>query len=118
MLAALAGTEGVATASALAVTALLVVLTTPAIGHRVLRRPVVDSRVVTGALCIYLLLGLSFAFVFGLVNVAEEGTFFTDAGEQEAVDFLYFSLITLTTTGYGDLRPAAPWDACWRRRRP
>ena len=103
VLAALAGTESLAVASSRAVTTLLVVLTAPAIGRRVLRRPVVDARVVSGALCIYLLLGLSFAFLFGLLDVAEAGTFFTVAGEQEAVDFLYFSLITLTTTGYGDL---------------
>ena len=73
VLAALAGTEAVAAASTAAVTALLVVLTAPAIGRRVLRRPVVDSRVVSGALCIYLLLGLTFAFVFALVDVVEAG---------------------------------------------
>ena len=95
-----------AVASSRAVTTLLVVLTAPAIGRRVLRRPVVDALVVSGALCIYLLLGLSFAFLFALLDVAEAGTFFTVAGEQEAVDFLYFSLITLTTTGYGDLAAA------------
>ncbi|HEX2517368.1 MAG TPA: potassium channel family protein [Chloroflexota bacterium] len=98
-----AGTEAVAEASAVAVSALLVVATTPAIAQRVLRRPVVDAPTVSGALCIYLLLGLFFAYVFGLVNLVQEGTFFTAAGEEELVDFLYFSLVTLTTTGYGDL---------------
>ena len=77
-----AGTEAVAEAGAVAVSALLVVATTPAIAQRVLRRPVVDAPTVSGALCIYLLLGLFFAYVFGLVNLVEEGTFFTAAGRR------------------------------------
>jgi Ion channel len=103
VLASQAGTEAVAEASAIGVSALLMVATAPAIAHRVLRRPVVDAPMVSGALCLYLLLGLFFGFVFALVNVVEEGTFFTAAGEEAPVDFLYFSLVTLTTTGYGDL---------------
>jgi len=54
-------------------------------------------------LCIYLLLGLAFSYVFGLVGSLEDANFFTAGQDENQSDFLYFSFTTITTTGYGDL---------------
>ena len=62
----------------------------------------IDLTTVGGALCIYLLGGLFFAYVFAIVGWFDE-PFFAQVDEPEAVDFVYFSFVTLTTTGYGDL---------------
>lgn len=67
-----------------------------------------DERTVTirtmfGVLCIYLLIGSFFAFVFGVIDEATSSHFFSTILDADASDFLYFSFATLTTVGYGDL---------------
>jgi voltage-gated potassium channel Kch len=57
-------------------------------------------------LCLYLLLGMAFAFLYAVLDDVATRSFFahgingTPAGTPN--DFLYFSLVTMTTTGYGD----------------
>jgi hypothetical protein len=58
---------------------------------------------VLGALCVYLLGGLLFAYLFFLIDVHDQGHFFVQATNPPNADFLYFSMVTLTTLGYGDL---------------
>jgi hypothetical protein len=58
-----------------------------------------------GALCVYLLVGMLFAFTFGAIAVLQHGALFTDGIDGDLQDHLYFSFITLTTVGYGDLAP-------------
>lgn len=55
-----------------------------------------------GVLCVYLLLGMSFAFLYG-VSDAFSGELFAQDIDATQADFLYFSFSTLTTTGFGDL---------------
>jgi hypothetical protein len=73
--------------------------------RRQLREEGVTLQVVFGALSIYLLLGLSFAFVYGAVAEYSSAAFFYQAGigDGTSADRTYFSFVTLTTTGYGDL---------------
>ena len=59
-----------------------------------------------GALCIYLLIGMLFAFAFGALAVLQPGALFSNGTEGDLQSHLYFSFITITTTGYGDLAPA------------
>ena len=63
----------------------------------------VTWRTITGVLCIYLLIGIFFAFVYGVIDSFDDATFFPHVGAADTSDFLYFSFTTLTTTGYGDL---------------
>jgi hypothetical protein len=58
---------------------------------------------VLGALCVYLLGGLFFAYLFALADAHQQGHFFVQVTNPPSVDYLYFSLVTLTTVGYGDL---------------
>jgi hypothetical protein len=72
---------------------------------RVLRHDVIGVETILGALCVYVLLGIAFAGIYAGINDAEHGGFFAQPGAKTNVDFLYFSFITQTTVGYGDLTP-------------
>jgi hypothetical protein len=66
----------------------------------------VNAQSVTGAICIYLLLGLAFTFVYGAVAALDSGPFFTQGTDGTLSTRLYFSYITLATVGYGDYTPS------------
>jgi hypothetical protein len=89
----------------------LVVLVVPAVVahgvfHGIRTRGRVTLQAAYGALCIYLLVGMLFAFCFGAVAVLQHGALFSNGTEGDLQDHLYFSFITITTVGYGDLAPA------------
>ena len=67
------------------------------------RRAGVDGTTVFGAVCLYLLLGTLFTFAFGAV--AGSGAFFAGDEPTTLATLQYFSFVTLTTVGYGDLAP-------------
>jgi Ion channel len=66
----------------------------------------VDQETLLGALAAYLLIGMAFAFMYRFLGAAQGGPFFGADGEGTIGDDLFFSFVTLTTTGYGDLVPA------------
>jgi hypothetical protein len=86
--------------------ALLVDLAPPAVALGVLRSLRRSERIpiqaVMGVLCLYLLFGMLFAFVYGALNRIDE-PFFVQSTVHTASDFQYFSFVTLTTVGFGDL---------------
>ncbi len=82
----------------------------------VFRHRVVSSSTIFGSLSGYLLLGSAFAMMFYALEVAVPGSFelhgraLTGAvpAAQLAPVLSYFSVVTLTTLGFGDLLPASP----------
>jgi len=66
----------------------------------------VDVEVVLGALCAYLYIGSYFAFLYSTIAIASGSPFFAQPGADNMLNYIYFSFVTLTTTGYGDLSPA------------
>jgi len=60
-----------------------------------------------GALSIYLLIGMGFAFAFGTVESLSATGFGGAEIKADTSDYLYFSFVTMTTTGYGDLVAAS-----------
>ncbi|HEU5301337.1 MAG TPA: potassium channel family protein [Acidimicrobiia bacterium] len=82
--------------------ALLAFVAPIAIARRMRSHLRIDLTTVTATLCIYLLVGLFFAHVFGVIDIVD-GPFFVQPGAGSAIDFVYFSFTTLTTLGYGDL---------------
>ena len=85
---------------------LLVTATLPITINRVLNHRRVTHETVLGALCVYVLLGLLFAFLFLATFELRDGPFFAQPGEHPQSEFLYFSFVTITTLGFGDLAPA------------
>jgi hypothetical protein len=63
---------------------------------------IVSVRTITGALSVYLLLGIFFTYVYGMVGDIQDNGFFAQTGPHSPVIYLYFSFVTLTTVGYGD----------------
>ena len=65
----------------------------------------VDLEVVLGALCAYLWIGGYFAFIYGAAATISGIPFFAQPGAENQLNYLYFSFVTITTVGYGDLSP-------------
>jgi hypothetical protein len=81
----------------------LLVITVPWIIARALwKRRLIDIRTVLGAVCIYVLLGMLYAFLYAAIDSLSSGPFFVQITDATTPDFLYFSYITQTTVGYGD----------------
>jgi hypothetical protein len=74
----------------------------------ILVSPRVNAEVLCAGLAMYLLLGMTWSFAYELVNRAAPGAFALPAGNQMlGVTSLYFSFITLSTVGYGDITPVS-----------
>lgn len=98
----------------LAASLLFMIFLTVASVDRVFRedRPVTVERV-AGAVAVYLLFGMTWGYLYGLLDQLLPGAFnlaaagaADDPFRQEV--FTYFSFITLTTVGYGDVTPIHP----------
>ena len=71
----------------------------------------IDINKIIGAICIYLLLALNWSMFYLFINTANPDSFHgltsTDIGTQHS-ELLYYSFVTITTLGYGDLTPVKP----------
>ena len=60
---------------------------------------------IAAAMSAYIMLGLFFSSLMGIVASVQSTAFFNQGVQPSAADLTYFSFITLTTVGYGDLSP-------------
>ena len=83
------------------------------LGDIILRSQSVTLELIFGAINIYLMAGLAFAFMFGLLEHLQPGSFAGLVEQTNSADpilnFIYFSFITLSTLGYGDITPLSPY---------
>ena len=89
--------------SALIEVVLLAVASVKMLGA-VLSEHEVNFRTILGAISVYVLLGILFTYVYFGVDKLQPGLFFGQS--IKTGDFIFFSITTLTTTGYGNLVPA------------
>jgi Ion channel len=75
---------------------------------RLLRELGVTLQAVAGALAIYLLVGLVFAWIIGFIARVDSTPYFAQHTSGTEGDRVYFSSTTLTTTGFGDFSAATP----------
>jgi len=72
----------------------------------------IDGNKILGAICLYLLMGLIWAVIYTLVELTLADSFTnTNATSQWYTlfpDFIYFSFVTITTLGFGDVSPTLP----------
>jgi len=71
----------------------------------------VDSNKIVGAICIYMLMGIAWAQAYLIVEAIFPGSIPALAGvhwRDNAGTALYFSFVTLTTVGFGDIVPVQP----------
>ena len=81
------------------------------VAHQVLFTGTIDTNKIVGAICIYILLGLIWAMLYLLVAAAVPGAFNGVSHAPWLDNFataVYFSFVTITTLGYGDISPAVP----------
>jgi hypothetical protein len=94
-------------------------LTAVVILARVMKDRKVTTDTILGSMCGYLLLGIVWTMLFALVELLEPGSFLSggrplvdmqgDLAKQHVfANFIYYSFVTLTTLGYGDITPASP----------
>jgi Ion channel len=85
----------------------LVAIAPPAIVVGVVRgvreRGSATVQAIMGVLCIYLLMGMLYAFLYGSIDRLGGDPFFASGAPASASNCLYFSFTTMTTVGYGDL---------------
>jgi hypothetical protein len=102
-------TAEVASAPSRLANLLLILLAPPAIVIGVIRslraRQRVTLEAVFGVLCLYILLGMFFAFTYGTIDRLGDHVF-VQTTQASVSSCLYFSFSTLTTVGYGDLTTA------------
>ena len=69
-----------------------------------------NTNRLVGAICVFLLLGLIWSYAYSLLNLIVPNSFTgsgTQGGAVSDSGWLYFSFVTLTTLGYGDITPVS-----------
>lgn len=88
------------------------IITAKQTGKQVLFTGAVDGNKILGAICLFILVGLIWALLFTLSHLFFDGAFngVDNTADWFLVlpDYVYFSFVTLTTLGYGDIAPAVP----------
>ena len=97
-------------------TMLFLIAVTGAVLYRVLRKGPITAHRVQGAVAVYLMLGLIWAMAYSLVFILDPSSFDLHSSVEGVDDLLgihtkgmgqliYFSFVTMTTLGYGDIAP-------------
>jgi hypothetical protein len=94
------GVPGAAGMGFMAVIAILAIL------RRVRSYDRVTLPTVLAAIGVYLFVGMFFASVYAGVGAVMDTGFFAQEATPNAANYVYYSFITMTTVGYGDLTPA------------
>jgi hypothetical protein len=111
----LASPSPVAIASSVLVDLALVAFLMAAVAAQVFRPGPVTAHRVRGAIVVYLLMGVLFGLIYQIIVLAEpsairfSGDLSTGNLEHLRGELSYFSFVTLTTVGYGDITPVYPF---------
>ncbi len=84
-------------------------LTTLSIWFRISQEAKINTPVIQGSICIYLLGGIIFSFTYSTVQFFDPQAFSIPPEILGSNSLLYFSFTTLTTVGYGDITPVNPF---------
>jgi hypothetical protein len=70
----------------------------------------VTLDVIYGAVAVFLLMAIMWAYIFDVIETLQPGSFqvTADYAQGTRVHFLYYSFVTITTVGYGDILPVSP----------
>ncbi|MEH6578807.1 MAG: potassium channel family protein [Amphritea sp.] len=83
--------------------------------QQVLTAPKIDFNMLCGAVSVYLGLGLTWAVSYRAIEAITPGAFnlISVSIYNEWNQFLYFSFVTITTLGYGDVTPVSAIARIW-----
>ncbi len=97
---------------------IFVILNTGTVGlmlKRILQARVVGFDVLCSAVAVYLLIGVTWALTYIVIDILDPTAFEQLAMSAWAggTDYVYFSFVTLTTLGYGDISPDGNFVRIW-----
>jgi len=79
---------------------------------QVLFTGIIDGNKILGAICLYLLMGLIWAIMYTLLQLTFPDSFLVMQTNSDWYtlfpNFVYFSFVTITTLGFGDIAPTLP----------
>jgi hypothetical protein len=111
-------TDGVKTAAYRAVAdAVFYLFIAVVIAFHVLSARRVTTDILLGAVCVYLMFGLGWASIYEFTELVWPGSFSSaqplflgsvEDGTLRGSGFVYYSYVTLSTLGYGDISPVSP----------
>lgn len=95
--------EGTAAPGVSGILVVLSIIAPVVVVLRLLRHREVTSATILGAISAYLLIAVAFFYLFVTLSRAQDGGFFgSSVPPQPSSTYMYFSLSTITTVGYGD----------------
>ena len=71
----------------------------------------IDLNMIMGSICVYILVGICWSIFYFFESVIHPGAFNgidVEIGKSRFTDLLYYSYVTLSTLGYGDITPVTP----------
>jgi hypothetical protein len=69
------------------------------------REDTITGDMIMGAICAYFLMGLVWSFAYSTLEFFQPGSFQMPQGAVNQATFTYYSYVTLTTLGYGEITP-------------
>lgn len=83
----------------------LLVITPVAILNRIARHRRITLRTIFGAICVYVMIGIAFSFFFQAMDRLDPDALQGIEQEEDRTAYNYYSFVTQTTLGYGDIVP-------------
>ncbi|MGD9033532.1 MAG: ion channel [Desulfobacteraceae bacterium] len=84
---------------------LLLAYTATIILFHLFREGKITGDMIMGAICAYFLMGLIWGFIYSTLEFFQPGSFQMPQGTVNQATFTYYSYVTLTTLGYGEITP-------------
>lgn len=77
------------------------------IAERIAQADRVNDDILKGGICIYFLIGIWFGFLYDMIYFLDKESFYITSLNHKNLPFepIYYSFVTLTTLGYGDILP-------------
>ena len=72
-----------------------------------MRQEEVTADMIMAAASEYMLIGIMFSYIYFLIAAVYPGSFSFQGSQWDRLSFLYFSFVSLTTTGSGDILPVS-----------
>jgi voltage-gated potassium channel len=76
----------------------------------------VDKNILSASACVYMLFGVIWCFIYATLDHFQPDSILSSSGHlifDDLSKYLYFSFVTLTTLGYGDISPSTKLAQSW-----
>jgi len=94
---------------------LIIALTIYELFKQITQTKIIDAQIISGGISIYILIGIFWYLLFMILITLNPNAFHFSSFDKSSasVEMVYFSFITLTTLGYGDITPVSYTAKMW-----